>query len=127
MIYVIQAENGMIKIGCSKHPHTRCDALQFNSPLQLRLIAIFDGDGKDERKLHERFEPSRRHNEWFAPDRDVVRFVADIWGQGLDRGVKDWITDFTELRVTRRQALSARLSENARKRWRERQHSAGGP
>lgn len=117
MIYVIQAENGMVKIGCSKHPATRIASIQFNSPLQLRLIAILDGNGADERRLHSRFDQSRRHNEWFAPDREVVLFLADVWGKGLSDGVVEWITDFSSIRETKREATRRRLSEVAKKSW----------
>lgn len=117
MIYVIQAENGMIKIGCSKHPFTRIESIQFNSPLQLRLIAVLDGDGSDEQALHKRFDHSRRHNEWFAPDREVVKFVAGVWGKGLPTDVCEWITDFNAIRTTKREALRLRLSGIARRSW----------
>ena len=117
MIYVIQAENGMVKIGCSKHPVTRFAAIQFNSPLQLRLIAVLDGNGADERALHARFDHSRRHNEWFVPDREVILFLADAWGKGLPNDVAEWITDFRSIRTTKREATARRLSEVAHRSW----------
>lgn len=123
MIYVIQAENGMVKIGCSKLPHYRFPSIQFNSPLQLRLIAIFDGNGTDERALHKRFDRSRRHNEWFAPDHDVIQFLADIWGKGLPEPVAEWITDFSSIRETKREATRRRLSAAAHRGWAKRPHA----
>lgn len=129
MIYVIQAENGMVKIGCSKRPLARLETIQFNSPLQLRLIAIFDGNGADERAIHKRFDHSRRHNEWFVPDRDVVLFLADVWGKGLPGEVAEWVTDFAAIRTTRREATRRRLSDLARRNWSrwklERPHALG--
>ena len=117
MIYVIQAENGFIKIGCSNFPTTRFSGIQFNSPLQLRLIAIFLGDKRDEHALHARFDSSRRHNEWFAPDEDILRFCNAVWGRGLDCAVSEWITDFKIIRTTRREAFLRRLSERAKESW----------
>lgn len=117
MIYVIQAENGYVKIGSSQMPFVRMDAMQFASPLQLRLIAIFPGDYRDERKLHDKFASSRRHNEWFAADGEVVKFVAEVWGRGLPL-VEDWVTDFDLLRQTKKQASVARRGQTMREKRR---------
>lgn len=113
MIYVVQAENGYIKIGSSSNPLVRLDTMQFASPLQLRLIAIFPGDYREERKLHDRFEKSRRHNEWFAADKDVIQFTAEVWGRGLPE-VEEWVTDFSLLRQTKKQASAARRTVTMR-------------
>lgn len=116
MIYVIQAENGAIKIGSTANPKYRFSALQFASPLQLRLIAILPGSSREERSLHAKFEKSRRHNEWFAPDVEIVRFVGEVWGHGLDR-VEEWITDFSELRRTRKEVSRTRRQAAHKRNW----------
>lgn len=116
MIYIVQAENGFIKIGSASNPVYRFSALQFASPVQLRLIAILPGSYKEERALHVRFEKSRRHNEWFAPDGPVVQFLAEVWGHGLD-AVQDWVTDFELLRRTREEVARARRIGSHKRNW----------
>ena len=116
MIYVIQAENGVIKIGNAQNPFYRFQTLLFGSPLQLRLVAVLPGDFRGERELHKRFEKSRRHNEWFAPDGDVLQFLAEVWGQGLG-SVEDFVTDFEEVRRTKKEVSAAKRRLSHLKNW----------
>lgn len=77
-VYFIQAKSGgLIKIGISDKPETRLRSLQSGSPVPLRIVAIIPGGGRmTEASLHERFAASRMHGEWFAPDPDVLAYMA---------------------------------------------------
>lgn len=114
MIYLIQAENGYIKIGSADDPHRRFKCYPASSPLQLRLIAILPGKTKDELQLHRRFDACRRHSEWFFPDGEMTKFVAEVWGQGLD-AVADWAVDYRAAREeSKRRGRLARIEAHKR-------------
>jgi hypothetical protein len=116
MIYVAQAENGLIKIGISADPHKRLHTISLYSPLQVRLIAVFDGDRATESDLHSSFQPHRRHNEWFAPEGAVAAFVERVWGRGLSF-VADWVADHNHLRQSNKDRAKISRAEKHRKMW----------
>jgi hypothetical protein len=66
-VYVVEAENGMFKFGCSRQPKIRARGICANSPIKVRLVAFWLGDRRDEFQLHERFSSSRGWSEWFHP------------------------------------------------------------
>lgn len=88
-VYVVEADIGVIKIGCSHWPQRRAEQISSHSPAPVRLIAILPGDGRIERSLHAEFAASRSHNEWFRIEGAVAKFVAENFGHGLSI-VRPW-------------------------------------
>ena len=88
-VYVIEAENGMVKIGQSNNPAARLRCINLHSPVRCRLIAVMDGKKADELSLHRRFSDFRAHNEWFHMMGGVFEFVASVSGRGVDR-IPEW-------------------------------------
>lgn len=80
-IYFAQAINGQgpIKIGCSRVPARRIEALMAWSPQPLHLLAVVPGNWKLENNLHQCFADAHLHHEWFNPIPrlvDAVRAIA---------------------------------------------------
>lgn len=73
--FVQSVEGGPIKIGyTSQDPETRLANLQTGSPTVLRIVGLISENR--ERELHEQFEKSRSHGEWFRPTKDLLDFIA---------------------------------------------------
>jgi hypothetical protein len=79
MIYFAQGEmTKRIKIGyTSGDPKGRFRALQTGSPDRLTLVAVMDGDVKEERELHRRFGKYRLFGEWFEPHPELIEFITE--------------------------------------------------
>ena len=80
-VYVIQAENGLCKIGRSVlDPHRRVKALQDNSPWALELVALVEtGDAFQlEKQLHRQFAHKRKQGEWFALTKEDVTNIRNV-------------------------------------------------
>lgn len=115
-IYVVEAATGVIKIGVSQWPEDRVETINTHSPCPCRLIATWDGDHGDERKLHDRFHQFRSHCEWFFPSAAVIAFVAEVRGRGVDR-ILDWVEITALGRAERWQASRKRQSEKIKALW----------
>jgi len=63
-LYLIEHQNGLVKIGRSVNPEAREKTLQAEDP-RLRLIFSGIGCGCFERRLHKIFSSVRRRGEWF--------------------------------------------------------------
>lgn len=88
-LYLIEAENGLVKIGCSKWPAERLKAVRLHCCEPTRLIAAWPGRKADELALHARFEAYRIHTEWFRPEGEFASFVDEMLGHGVER-IEDW-------------------------------------
>lgn len=66
------------KIGYSAKPELRFVKMQSDSPTQLSLVSVIEGDEASEAALHERFEGDRLHGEWFNASVDLKSFVASL-------------------------------------------------
>lgn len=88
-VYVVEAENGLIKIGCSEWPDRRLQLIRTHTPLHTRLLAMWQGDRREEGALHKRLRAQGHHSEWFRIDGPVLDFVAEVRGRGLDR-IEEW-------------------------------------
>lgn len=72
-VYMIQAgEDGPVKIGTAYNPHRRLAAFQNGHFHHLKMLAIYDGEAREERLLHQRFAALRIRGEWFHFDRDML-------------------------------------------------------
>lgn len=107
MIYVIEAENGMCKIGCSDKPESRAATVHLHSPVKTRIIAKLPGSFDQERRLHEQFQQYRGHAEWFLMKGEVADFVGRVRGINVD--VIDWADISWKSTVQKRKDFYARL------------------
>lgn len=116
LLYVIEAENRMVKLGRSEFPARRLAAVATHSPVRVRLVAQYDGSVDAERELHERFREFRSHREWFALVGPVADFVNSVRGVGVDR-IPDWPElDYASHAISRSRQ-NERQSEAIRAYW----------
>jgi len=81
-VYVVEAENGLIKIGSAFDIELRFDQLHCASPVPLRLAWWhLNGGIKLERWLHQHYRHRRSHGEWFAVRVDEVKALVERWIQ----------------------------------------------
>jgi hypothetical protein len=66
-VYIISAKGlDLVKIGFSQTPHSRLNALQTGSPVELELFSTWRGTERDERELHCILAEFRTKREWFS-------------------------------------------------------------
>lgn len=118
-VYVIESENGLVKIGEARNPRYRFSQIQACSPVQLRLVAILKDES--ECSLHKLFAQYRRNNEWFESTGLLWFWVEAARGTGLDDPVTDWVKDWSVYRSTKKDQHRASL----RAAWAARRESMG--
>ena len=94
-IYAITNEDH-IKVGISSDPIKRLAALKTGSPVPLRVITIFDGDEKTERKIHkelERYRTTGGGREWFYHNDQVISIIKCYAGETAISSSKDYLID----------------------------------
>lgn len=119
-IYLIEAENGRLKIGRSALVRDRVTAVRTHSPVRTRLIAMWLGGEAEEAELHRTYAPFRRHGEWFEISGDLAAFVRRV--RGLN--VPD-IPSWDELRFEARASFQKRRTAVAREAARAAMLGAG--
>lgn len=68
-VYLVRAENGLIKIGSALDVKLRLEELRTMSPVPIEIIGIFKYGGVDlEQLLHRELAVHRSHGEWFRVD-----------------------------------------------------------
>jgi hypothetical protein len=79
-IYIIEAANGLYKIGQSKKPKRRFQTLEMASPVRLHLLKKFEVDNMlaAEFALHERFEERRIKGEWFRLKSEDLKLILRL-------------------------------------------------
>ena len=81
-VYVIRADNGLIKIGrsCKENLRRRFQSIRTASPVPVKIVALFRPNDANEyeNRLHRRFYHSRSHGEWFHPTEQLLSFVAGL-------------------------------------------------
>lgn len=84
LIYFMRRADGVgpVKIGCSKWPEQRLQALQIWSPEPLEIVAAVAGTFADETRLHREFAEHRLHGEWFEATPRVLSAIARIVATG---------------------------------------------
>ena len=115
-VYLVEAQCGLVKIGCAARPADRLATIQLHSPVPSRLLAQWPGKIADEHALHARFSAHRSHNEWFRIDGDLLTFVAEVRGRGIG-AVQPWETVSFGGGADRRRAGLARRSASQRRNW----------
>lgn len=77
-IYFLQnPADRTIKIGYSKSPDVRIQALQTGSSQELQLLGLMNGDKTKERSIHRRFAAHNIGGEWFKPAEELVDFINE--------------------------------------------------
>lgn len=77
-VYFIQSgEGGPIKIGQSVSVKSRFLSFRTASGTDLRLLGTIAPGGPTEADLHSRFACFRIRGEWFTPDDELIRFIAE--------------------------------------------------
>lgn len=79
-VYAIGHPEGFVKIGRSKDPQQRLNALQTSSPYDLWLVAQLPADDGSslEAELHDSLEPKRVRGEWFELDYTDFDDLVDL-------------------------------------------------
>ncbi|WP_210381148.1 GIY-YIG nuclease family protein [Microvirga zambiensis] len=114
-VYVVEAQNGLVKIGCSRVPESRAALISAHSPVLARLIAKWPGSQAEERELHARFSEYRHHNEWFSLVGPVAAFAAEVRGKDVE--IPGWDCLMSLAEHERKLQRSERASRRARERW----------
>lgn len=80
-VYLVRAENGLIKIGITKKDfEARLSNLRSISPVRLELVKVewVKNAKAVEKELHQRFEDNRQHGEWFDLLDEDLKFAIDL-------------------------------------------------
>lgn len=75
MIYFVQKEDGLIKIGVTKNFRIRARALKYEHGASLKILKLITGDFKTEKYLHKMFKTYRADSEWFRPEKELIQFI----------------------------------------------------
>ena len=108
MIYVIEAENGLFKVGSSRAALQRVNSIAAHSACRVRLVALWIGMVRDEQVLHEILDAHRQHHEWFRKEGEAARFFEAVFGRGMT-SVPVWENHDRATMPSRRKALSVAL------------------
>lgn len=78
-IYFIQADKGgPIKIGYSGKPFARLNLLQVSQHVELKMVALIEGDRKLEGDLHQQFGKHHLRGEWFNPGPELLKYLSAL-------------------------------------------------
>jgi hypothetical protein len=90
MIYFVESD-GLIKIGFSKRPNKRLDALQESNPHDLIMRLVLEGGIEDESMYHNKFNKNRFRGEWFVFSDEIRDFIKSKGNEDLryDLGLLD--------------------------------------
>lgn len=82
MIYFVRAvlPDGLVKIGHAKVPHhfARLFGLANMSPVSITMLALAEGDKRQEEALHAQFQSDRMWGEWFTPSSRLLEFIGAL-------------------------------------------------
>lgn len=77
-VYFIQATSGgPVKIGTAANVQHRLDGLQTASAEVLQVLGVMEARARLEGELHRRFDGLRMLGEWFRPEPELLKFIAD--------------------------------------------------
>lgn len=81
-VYLIRAENGLVKIGITINVEQRFRTLDTSCPVEIALIGVLHSDEAIvvEAELHERFEDRRVKGEWFALSSQEIAWIKQTYG-----------------------------------------------
>lgn len=76
MIYFI-AGGKYVKIGFTRGSiYKRLGGIQACCPLELRIVGLFQGDRRDERRYHEQFSEYHLRGEWHLFSPEIEEFLT---------------------------------------------------
>jgi len=82
-IYLLEAPSlGLVKIGTATNVKQRIAGLRTMLPIDVELVAVFDGGLAEERQLHQRFAQHRVRGEWFASEPVKAALCSEAVGGG---------------------------------------------
>ena len=85
LYFIQEGTRGNIKIGVSKEPLDRLDALQTGNSSALRLIFMCNMKNSSvENDIHKIFRNSKIRREWFSPDVEILRFILETISHCFD-------------------------------------------
>jgi hypothetical protein len=84
-VYLLRADNGLIKIGCTSNLQKRIADITIYSPCEITLIGFFRCKDfhKKEAKLHQQFAGKRIRGEWFNLDEADLMALNKRFNLGL--------------------------------------------
>ena len=79
-VYVLQADNGLCKIGKAKVLDKRVEQLEVQLPYDLELLVSIETDDRDslEKELHEKFADKRKKGEWFDLTKEDIAYIKGL-------------------------------------------------
>ncbi len=78
VVYFLQSETGLIKIGCSTNLDARIRHIRAMSPAQLELLGSMPGGHREERAAHAKLQSWRDHGEWFRSDAESLAIIKSL-------------------------------------------------
>lgn len=102
-VYVIEAEDGLLKIGISKNPRQRLSDLQTGSPRPLRLVHVQECNGVAqivEQRAHVQLAKYRKEGEWFEIDRAVAIDAIEQIAATYCEDVADQKSNVDRIKIT---------------------------
>jgi len=81
--FVGNRDLGIVKIGYTTKLKNRMAALRTGSPVPIKLFALIFADASLETRLHEHFEASRKHGEWFTISAELEHCINEIKNQRI--------------------------------------------
>jgi hypothetical protein len=85
-LYLIMAENDLVKIGITQDIYSRFSILRGNSPLKLEIILWCDA-GWAEKTFHERLRDKWSHGEWYALTSQDIDWIFSVLN--IERSLMD--------------------------------------
>lgn len=76
LYFIREAGHGCIKIGVSKDPAFRLNALRNANPFALEIVGVGYGTRITERSLHRRFDENRLEGEWFRATPELTELIS---------------------------------------------------
>lgn len=80
--FILDATNGMVKIGKAGAPVKRLSSLQTATSAELELAGLLAGGVTLEREIHEHFAESRVRGEWFRVTNELIDLVKAAHAAG---------------------------------------------
>ena len=86
VVYFVQgAHDGKIKIGTTEDLSVRLRNLRKGQSQPLKLVGWMEGGAEAESSLHEKFRDDCKHNEWFAPSKQILQHIVDLTSNLYDK------------------------------------------
>jgi hypothetical protein len=78
-VYFIQNEsNQEIKIGVTSNIEKRMNDISRVIKAPVKLLKLIKGNEVTEKELHNKFSQYRIHGEWFAPSKELIKYIDQI-------------------------------------------------